>query len=78
MALTEKERLYKLKKAETGKDYHDLYVEVFGTEYPETATRDPNEDIEKLIQAIYEIDFTSKTVEHIFFFFYLKEFPLDL
>jgi len=53
MALTEKQRLDKLKKAETGKDYHDLYVEVFGTEYPETVTRDPNDDIENLIQAIY-------------------------
>ena len=54
MALTKKERLDKLEKAETGKDYHDLYVEVFGTEYPETVTRDPNDDIENLIQAIYD------------------------
>ena len=27
---------------------------VFGTEYPETVTRDPNDDIENLIQAIYD------------------------
>ena len=45
MALTKKERLKKLSLAETGKDYHDLYVEVFGVEYPETVTRKPNEDI---------------------------------
>ena len=54
MALTKKERLDKLEKAETGKDYHDLYVEVFGTEYPETVTRDPNDDIENLVQAIFD------------------------
>ena len=54
MALTKKERLKKLSLAETGKDYHDLYVEVFGKEYPETVTRNPNEDIENLIQAIFD------------------------
>ena len=54
MALSEKERLDKLEKAETGKDYHDLYVEVFGVEYPETVTRDPNDDIENLVQAIFD------------------------
>ena len=54
MALTKKERLKKLSLAETGKDYHDLYVEVFGQEYPETVTRNPNEDIENLIQAIFD------------------------
>ena len=53
MALTKKERLAKLEKAVTGKDYHDLYEEVFGEKYPETVTRDPNDDIENLIQAIY-------------------------
>ena len=54
MALTKKERLKKLSLAETGKDYHDLYVEVFGEEYPETVTRNPNVDIENLIQAIFD------------------------
>ena len=54
MALTKKERLKKLSLAETGKDYHDLCVEVFGEEYPETVTRNPNEDIENLIQAIFD------------------------
>tara|TARA_Y100000114_G_scaffold84047_1_gene77585 strand:- start:225 stop:434 length:210 start_codon:yes stop_codon:yes gene_type:complete len=54
MTLSKKERLNKLKKAETGKDYHNLYEEVFGEEYPETVTRDPNEDIENMVQAIYD------------------------
>ena len=54
MTLSKKERLDKLKKAETGKDYHNLYEEVFGEEYPETVTRDPNEDIENMVQAIYD------------------------
>ena len=54
MTLSKKERLNKLKKAETGKDYHNLYEEVFGEEYPETVTRDPNDDIENMVQAIYD------------------------
>ena len=54
MTLSKKERLDKLKKAETGKDYHNLYKEVFGEEYPETVTRDPNEDIENMVQEIYD------------------------
>tara|TARA_B100000886_G_scaffold336292_1_gene294767 strand:- start:11919 stop:12128 length:210 start_codon:yes stop_codon:yes gene_type:complete len=54
MALTKKERLEKLDLAETGKEYHDLYKEVFGVEYPETVTRNPNDDIENLVQAIFD------------------------
>ena len=54
MTLSKKERLDKLKKAETGKDYYNLYKEVFGEEYPETVTRDPNEVIENMVQAIYD------------------------
>ena len=54
MALTTKERRQKLLDVRSGKEFHDLYVEVFGTEYPETITRDPNDDIENMAQAIYD------------------------
>ena len=61
MSLSEKERLDKLRKAETGEEYHDLYEEVFGEEYPETVSRNPNEDIENIIEAI----FTNTPVEEV-------------
>ena len=54
MALTEKQRIDKLSKVQTGKEYHDLYEEVFGEEYPETVTRDPNDDIDRIAQAIFD------------------------
>jgi len=54
MKLSRTQRINELKKAETGKDYFDLYKKIFGQEYPETVTRDPNEDIENIVQAIYD------------------------
>jgi len=53
MKLTNEERLIKLSECETSKDFHSLYELVFGEEVPETITRDPNESLENIIDAIY-------------------------
>ena len=42
MALTEKERLKKLSDAKTGEDFYDLYLQVFGEEFPILNLRNPN------------------------------------
>tara|TARA_R110000803_G_scaffold183996_1_gene246307 strand:- start:45 stop:254 length:210 start_codon:yes stop_codon:yes gene_type:complete len=52
MALSEKERLEKLSKAKTGDELHDLYLEVFGEEFPIVNLIQPSEKIEILIDAI--------------------------
>ena len=52
MALTEKQRRQKLLEVRTGEEFHDLYVEVFGEEFPETVTRNPNDDIDMNVQKI--------------------------
>ena len=59
MALTEKERLEKLSKARTGDDFNDLYLEVFGEEFPIINLKNPSEKIDKLIDAIE----TNKKIE---------------
>lgn len=53
MNLTNEERLIKLSECETSKDFHSLYELNFGEEAPETITRDPNESLEAIIDAIY-------------------------
>lgn len=53
MKLTNDERLIKLSECETSKDFHSLYELNFGEEVPETMTRDPNESLEDIIDAIY-------------------------
>jgi|TARA_R110000824_G_scaffold373827_1_gene564267 hypothetical protein len=52
MAFTEKERLEKLSKAKTGDELHDLYLKVFGEEFPIVNLKQPSEKIEILIDAI--------------------------
>jgi len=52
MALSEKVRLEKLSKAKTGKDFHDLYFENFGEEFPIIESLDPDEKMERLIDAL--------------------------
>ena len=52
MALSEKQRMDKLFKAKTPSNFYDLYVEVFGQEFPIIETLDPNEKMELLIDAI--------------------------
>jgi len=52
MALTEKERLEKLSKAKTGDEFNDLYLEVFGEEFPIVNLKNPSEKMEMLIDAI--------------------------
>ncbi len=52
MAFTEKERLEKLSKAKTGDDFNDLYLEVFGEEFPIVNLKQPSEKMEILIDAI--------------------------
>ena len=59
MALTEKERLEKLSKARTGDEFNDLYLEVFGEEFPIVNLKNPSEKIEMLIDAIE----TNKKIE---------------
>ena len=54
MTLTTEERREKLLECETGKDFHSLYELVFGEIVPETQTRDPNEELEIIIFAIYD------------------------
>mgnify|MGYP003110360312 FL=1 len=61
MALTEKQRRQKLLEVRTGQEFHNLYFEVFGEEFPETVTRNPNDDIDKISQAIYD----NKAVERV-------------
>jgi hypothetical protein len=45
MALTEKERLKKLSDAKTGEDFYDLYLQVFGEEFPILNLRNTNQKI---------------------------------
>jgi len=52
MAFTEKERLEKLSKAKTGDEFNDLYLEVFGEEFPIVNLKNPSEKMEMLIDAI--------------------------
>ncbi len=52
MALSEKERLDKLLKARTSIDFYNLYEEIFGEEFPIVATRNPDEKIEMIAEAI--------------------------
>jgi hypothetical protein len=52
MALSEKQRMDKLFKSKTSSNFYDLYVEVFGQEFPIIETLDPNEKMELLIDAI--------------------------
>jgi len=52
MALSETQRMDKLFKAKTPSNFYDLYVEVFGQEFPIIETLDPNEKMELLIDAI--------------------------
>jgi len=54
MSLTEEQRRTKLLECETGKDFHSLYELVFGEEVPETETRNPNEELDMIISAIYD------------------------
>jgi|TARA_R100000655_G_scaffold48516_1_gene85951 hypothetical protein len=54
MILTEEQRRTKLLECETGKDFHSLYELVFGEEVPETETRNPNEELDMIISAIYD------------------------
>ena len=53
MILTEKERRQKLLDVKSNKGFYDLYKEVFKEEVPETQTRSPNEEIENIMNAIY-------------------------
>ena len=55
----EKERLEKLSKARTGAEFNDLYLEVFGEEFPIINLKNPSEKIEMLIDAIE----TNKKIE---------------
>ena len=59
MALSKQERIKKLSKARTGDDFNDLYLEVFGEEFPIINLKNPSEKIEKLIDAIE----TNKKIE---------------
>ena len=52
MSLLEKERLDKLQKARTPREFYNLYREVFGKEFPIVDTLDPEEKMELLIDAI--------------------------
>tara|TARA_Y100001938_G_C8019690_1_gene394600 strand:- start:66 stop:275 length:210 start_codon:yes stop_codon:yes gene_type:complete len=52
MALTKKLRLEKLQKVKTSDEFYDLYLEVFGEEFPIIETLDPTEKMETLIYAI--------------------------
>tara|TARA_R110000824_G_scaffold6017_4_gene27685 strand:+ start:2512 stop:2721 length:210 start_codon:yes stop_codon:yes gene_type:complete len=53
MSLTTEKIREKLLECETGKDFHSLYELVFGEIVPETVTRNPNEELENIIFAIY-------------------------
>lgn len=52
MALTEKDRLKKLSKANTSKKLYDLYQEIFNDEFPIVELRNPMDKLELLIDAI--------------------------
>ncbi len=52
MALTEEERLKKLSDAKTSEDFYDLYLQVFGEEFPILNLRNPDEKLERLIEAV--------------------------
>ena len=54
MNLTQEQKLIKLSECETSKDYHTLYELIFSEEVPETNTSNPNEDLENIIDAIYD------------------------
>ena len=53
MILTEKERRQKLLDVKSNEGFYDLYKEVFKEEVPETQTRNPNEAMENICNAIY-------------------------
>lgn len=52
MKLTKEEIETRLLEARTSKDFYNLYEIVFGEKVPETETRDPNEELEMIINAI--------------------------
>jgi len=52
MKLTKEEIQTRLLEARTSKDFYNLYEIVFGEKVPETETRDPNEKVEMIINAI--------------------------
>lgn len=52
MALTDEQRLKKLSEAKTSDDFYDLYLEIFGEEFPYLNLRNPNDKMKKLIEAI--------------------------
>jgi len=54
MNLTQEQKLIKLSECETSNDYHGLYELIFAEEVPETNTSNPNEDLENIIDAIYD------------------------
>ena len=54
MILTEEKRRNKLLECKTGKDFHSLYEFVFGEEVPEMNIRNPNEELDIIISAIYD------------------------
>jgi hypothetical protein len=53
MILTREQRLKKLLDVKSNKGFYDLYKEIFDEEVPETQTRNPNEEIENICNAIY-------------------------
>ena len=54
MSLTTKERRMKLLECQTGQDFFELYLLVFKEEVPETNTRNPNEELDNIMNAIYD------------------------
>ncbi|BAQ91917.1 hypothetical protein [uncultured Mediterranean phage uvMED] len=54
MSLTTKERRMKLLECQTGQDFFQLYLLVFKEEVPETNTRNPNEELDNIMNAIYD------------------------
>ena len=54
VSLTKEQRRAKLLECKTGEDFHALYELVFGEIVPETLTRNPNEELDMIISAIYE------------------------
>tara|TARA_R100000951_G_scaffold76287_1_gene64380 strand:- start:73 stop:282 length:210 start_codon:yes stop_codon:yes gene_type:complete len=54
MSLTTKERRIKLLECQTGQDFFQLYLLVFKEEVPETNTRNPNEELDNIMNAIYD------------------------
>lgn len=52
MKLSKEEIEARLLEARTSQDFHNLYEIVFGEKVPETEIRDPNEELEMIINAI--------------------------